>query len=434
MIVFQATSPLVRPLGLMAALLLLLIIASPVIATEEPPLRSQPLTLPPGFREVTVVDGLLAPRDFVHTPDGRMLILEAGSDTSDDPGFASIRVFKSGALLPRRAWSNAICGDGERGLMGIVLDADFTTNGYLYIFYSALVMPAPNWDDRLCRNRVSRLTLRGDLIDPATEVVLLDNIASPNTAQHSGGDLTFGLDGDLYMSTGDGKIPLLSASTSLLNGKVLRLRLNATRDGYTTPANPFDTVPNARYCGLTPLPEGDGPCREIWAYGLRHPYRITIQPAMPGIPGTNLVWVGEVGDGYIEEVNQIFQGRDYGYPACEGPCSPPRPEVAEAVYTYQHAAGDSAAVIGGVFYTGENYPPEYRNQYYFADFVRGWVRRLTYEPGLGWVAVEPDFALGDRFAIIGLNTGPEGDLYVILRPSDAVRSGEIRRIEFVGMG
>jgi glucose/arabinose dehydrogenase len=417
-----------------ALCLLLLTMTAPAGSTDEPPPLPGPLALPPGFREVTMVDGLLAPRDFAYVPDGRMLILEGGSATSDDSIYASIRVFKGGALLPQRAWTQEICGDGERGLMGIALDADFSLNGYLYIFYSALIAPAPEFRDRLCRNRVSRLTLRGDVIDPASEVVLIDNIASPNNALHSGGDLIFGLDGDLYISAGDGYIPEYAPSTSSLNGKILRIRLNATRDGYTTPANPFDGIPNARYCGLTPPPESDGPCREIWAYGLRHPFRITIQPAMPGIPGTNLVWAGEVGDGYTEEINQIYQGRDYGYPACEGRCNPPRPEVVEGVYSYLHTESQRAAVIGGVFVTGGSFPPEYQNQYYFADYVQGWVRRLGYAAGRDWQLVEPDFAQGEGYSIIGLNIGPEGDLYVILRPFDAFRTGQIRRITFAGLG
>ena len=77
---------------------------------------ANPLTgLPPGFVDETVVTGLWSPRAFVFTPDGRLLFAERGSASSTDLNFASIRVFKNGALLPTRAITFNVCGDGERG-------------------------------------------------------------------------------------------------------------------------------------------------------------------------------------------------------------------------------------------------------------------------------------------------------------------------------
>src|SRR5262245_20016776 len=94
------------------------------------------LTLPPGFVDETVVSGLLTPRALAVTPDGRILIAETGSNASQDINFASIRVFKAGVLLPKRAITFNVCGDGERGLLGLELDPNFANNGYVYVYYT----------------------------------------------------------------------------------------------------------------------------------------------------------------------------------------------------------------------------------------------------------------------------------------------------------
>lgn len=95
-----------------------------------------PLSLPPGFSDDSIITGLLAPRAAVFTPDGRILVLERGSGTTNDQNTASVRVFKSGQLLPDRALTLDVCGDSERGLLGIALDPDFATNGYVYLYYT----------------------------------------------------------------------------------------------------------------------------------------------------------------------------------------------------------------------------------------------------------------------------------------------------------
>ena len=126
---------------------------------------ASPLTLPAGFIDEQFVGGLHSPRAFVFTPDGRILIATRGSATSDDINYGSIRVFKNGVLLPTPAFTFDICGDGERGLLGLALDPDFDTNGYVYAYYTR---PAPT--DPWCglnrgaagpRNRVSRVTMSG---------------------------------------------------------------------------------------------------------------------------------------------------------------------------------------------------------------------------------------------------------------------------------
>jgi glucose/arabinose dehydrogenase len=418
---------------------------------------SNPLVLPPGFVDETIVSGLLSPRAFAFTPDGRILIAERGSETSADINFASIRVFKNGALLTARAITFNVCGDGERGFLGMALDPNFGTNGYLYVYYtrqatSGAACAYNTYSQGLSgpRNRISRVTMVGDTVDPASERVLVDNIAT-DSGIHNSGDLHFGADGYLYASVGNSNLesPLppstvpMSQDLTRLGGKILRiLPTSSDPDGYVTTGNPFDTATNAWKCGplANPPGSGTGPCKEIFAYGFRNPFRFTIQP------GTSTPFVGDVGGGVWEEIDLVTAGGNYGWPVREGPCpagilcilpQPPTPGMIDPVYAYSHAvinANFDSAVIGGDFYTGvitgTPYPAEYLNNYFFADFVRGFMRRLVYDSGSGtWSAITPDFATGAD-GIIGIRTGPDGNLYYLNFPTDQAAVSEIHRIRY----
>src|SRR4029434_8484787 len=110
------------------------------------------------------------------------------------------------------------------------------------------------------RNRISRFTMVGDVIDPASERVLVDNIVT-DVGYHNAGDLQMSSDGYLYATTGECGIASLAPDTASINRKALRTRPTpGNGGGYTTPGNPFDTAGGARYCGLTPPPTGSGPC------------------------------------------------------------------------------------------------------------------------------------------------------------------------------
>ncbi|HMN61251.1 MAG TPA: PQQ-dependent sugar dehydrogenase, partial [Anaerolinea sp.] len=377
------------------------------------------LTLPPGFIDETVVTGLLSPRAFVFTPDGRILIAERGSAASADINFASVRVFKNGALLPDRAVTLDVCGDGERGFLGLALDPNFAANGYVYVYYTRQG-PSP----AICtygtytagqpgpRNRISRLTMVGDSIDPASEKILVDNMPS-DSGIHNAGDLHFGADGYLYASVGNSNLesPLpgstvpISQDLTRLGGKILRiLPDNAAPNGYRTDGNPFDLAANAWRCGplANPPGSGSGPCKEIYAYGFRNPFRFTIQP------GTSTPFAGDVGGGVWEEVDQVDGGGNYGWPVREGPCpggvvcdpatQTPVPGMTDPIYYYAHStinANVDSAVIAGDFYTGSAYPPEYQGNLFIADYVRGFVRRLVFDAQAHtWSALAPDFATG----------------------------------------
>jgi len=433
--------------------------ASPAMARAAGPLTG----LPAGFVDEAVVTGLWSPRAFVFTPDGRILFAERGSATSTDINFASIRVLKNGVLLPIRAYSFNVCGDGERGFLGLALDPQFSSNGYLYIYYTRPGASNPCGYDSYSnsqdgpRNRIARLTLVGDVVS-GSEKVLVDNIAS-DTGIHNGGDLHFGADGYLYASVGNSNLetPLapstqpMSQDLTRLGGKILRiLPTISNTDGYVTTGNPFDSAPGAWKCGPLahpppPLPgSGTGPCKEILAYGFRNPFRFTIQPGA-GLT-TSIPFVGDVGGGAWEEVDQVSPGGNYGWPSREGPCGagvlcqPPYqivPGYINPVYAYSHTLlGGGAAIIAGDFYTGTvtSYPQKYWNNFFFADFVNGWIRRIAFDPtSHTWSAPEPYFATGAA-GIIGLRLGPDGSLYYLSFPTDTSPASALRRIRYQGGG
>ncbi len=269
--------------------------------------------LPSGFSDELVVGGLLAPRAFAFLPDGRILILERGTASSNDQNLASIRVFKNGSLLTTRAYSVNTCGDSERGLLGIAADPAFASNGYIYVYYTrqSTIGSACGYNTYSNgapdgpRNRVSRLTMQGDGVIAGSERVLIDNIVT-DVGYHNAGDIHFDLDGFLYIVTGDGGISNLAQSNANLNGKVLRILPDSgATGGYTTPGNPFDTASGSRYCGLVPQPGGTGPCREVFATGLRNPFRFSILPNVAGISGAGQPIIGDVGGGVWEEISLV---------------------------------------------------------------------------------------------------------------------------------
>ncbi len=371
--------------------------------------ESSALALPSGFVDEVVIPGLVSPRTWAFAPDGRIFISEAGSDTSQDIRYNSIRVFKNGQLLPERALTLDLCANGERGLLGLAFDPDFETNRYLYMYSTRSI-------GENCRNQVSRYTVVGDKIDPASERVLIDYILS-EVGVHNAGDLAFGPDGFLYVTTGDGGYSTLSPSTNNLNGKILRIKpQSGDAGGYLTTGNPFDSTPGAQTCGPNSYPFGPGPCREVYAYGLRNPWRFAFNTESGDL------FAGDVGGGQCEEVNLILPGANYGHPSREGPCgtgAPAAPSgITDPIYAYSHEnTPNGTAITGGAFYLGSkagiNYPMEYHHNYFLVDGFQGFIRRLAYNPATArWSPVSPDFAT-NAFGIIGLKAGPDGDLYYL---------------------
>jgi len=242
-------------------------------------------------------------------------------------------------------------GSNERGLLGLAFHPNFEDNGFFYV----------NYNDAHGDTVIARFTASGDFADPNSEVRLLGaNQPFPN---HNGGGLAFGPDGDLYIGLGDGGAagdPFGNGQKlSTFLGKILRIDVDHG-DPYAIPAdNPF---------------ENGGGNPEIWAYGLRNPWRLSFDRL------TGDLWIGDVGQNQYEEIDFVPAGTpggiNFGWNRLEGfhdfagsgPVQNYRPPILE--YGHNDALGD-CAVTGGYVYRGAM--PEWQGIYFYGDYCTGYV-------------------------------------------------------------
>lgn len=338
-------------------------------------------TLPSGFTE-TVLATINRPTSLAFTPDGRLLI-------TTHPGL--LRVYSGEQLLPNPAlnlsFNNRICSNGERGLMGIVVDPAFAANSFIYLYYTFNKSGVCEDNSALSPvNRVSRFTLSSsNTINPASELVLIDNIPSPK-GNHSAGALHFGKDGLLYISTGDGGCHYAvrsacglrnfsSTDQHALTGKMLRI----TKTGGIPLGNPFRGADSAR-CNITGRTDAGKVCQEIFALGLRNPFRTAFDPNA----ATTRFYINDTGQDTWEEINLGIAGADYGWNEREGfcltgqetDCGVTPANFTNPLFAYSHNDG-CRSITGGVFVPNGVWPPNYNGAYLFADFVCGKIFRLV---------------------------------------------------------
>lgn len=307
------------------------------------------------FRVRRVATGFNAPLYLTAVPDnsGRVFVLEqAGRIRILTPSTGAI------AATPFLDISTTISSGGERGLLGFVPALDFNTTGNFYVYVTNLA-----GDTELRRYRTQ--TGNRDLGDATTGDVIL-TFAQP-FANHNGGWIDFGPDNFLYIASGDGGSggdPQDNAQNrNNLLGKMLRIDVasdafpaDPLRD-YAIPAsNPFAT-------------SGGSP--EIFAFGLRNPFRNSFDRV------TGSLWIGDVGQNAIEEIDLIPQGQgglNFGWARLEGTMTfngAPPAGATPPVAQYSHGSGplQGNSVTGGYVYRG---PVEsLQGLYIFADFVRG---------------------------------------------------------------
>lgn len=248
--------------------------------------------------------------------------------------------------------SNRTVSTSELGLLGFAFHPDYSTNGLLYVTYT----PRENVSV-ISQFKVSATDANN--VDLSSELVLLE-IPQPAT-NHNGGQLAFGPDGFLYIASGDGGgagDPNGNAQNlSNLLGKILRIDVNNRENGlnYAIPSdNPF--VGNA-----TARPE-------IYAYGLRNPWRFSFDVA------TTALYTGDVGQGELEEINRIEKGGNYGWNILEGTSCYLQSDCDRAgtiapIFEYNHSANDRS-ITGGYVYRGSELPG-LRGYYIYGDFISG---------------------------------------------------------------
>jgi glucose/arabinose dehydrogenase len=357
-------------------------------------------TLPTGFQEELVDDGLSAPTAMALAPDGRIFVAEQAG---------RLRVIKDGQLLttPFVDRSEVVDPRGARGLLGVAFDPNFASNGYVYVYFTRKTMGTNS-----VHNRIVRYTAEGDraVADSGKLIIRLDDLSA--ATNHNGGAMHFGKDGKLYVAVGENANPDNSQSLKNLLGKMLRLN----KDGTIPQDNPYYDSRRVR-----------GKDRAIWARGLRNPYSFAVQP------GTGTIFINDVGAASWEEINRGARGANYGWPFYEGsgrrPGSsepPPNLEHEPPIFAYSHGATGTeggCAITGGDFYNPQTvqFPSEYVGDYFFADFCRGWIR--SYDPATDTAS---DFAT-EISNPVDLKVGPDGSLYYLERGT-----GSLYRIEHPG--
>jgi glucose/arabinose dehydrogenase/chitodextrinase len=327
-------------------------------------------TLPTGFVETLVTNGLTNPTAMALAPDGRLFVSEQAG---------TLRVIKNDTLLAAPFVTFAVDSTGQRGLLGVALDPDFASNQFVYAYHTTSTAPT--------HNRIVRFTANGDVALAGSMVVILD-LDNVNATSHNGGGLHFGPDGKLYASSGENSNPANAQTLANLFGKILRLN----PDGTIPTDNPFF----ATATGLN---------RAIWALGLRNPVTVAFQP------GTGRVFIHDVGDDGVsawEEINDGVAGANYGWPQTEGPNPPGSPGVTYPIVSYAHNVG-TCGITGGAFYNppSSTFPADYQGKYLFSDYCGGVIRRLNPVDG-----TDTGFAT-DIVGPIALQVAANGDLYYL---------------------
>ena len=306
---------------------------------------------------------------------------------------------ENGQLLPTPFITLPVERSGERGVDGIRAGPRLRAQRLRLCLLHAAAR-----DERIrSAEPLDCSTTNPNVADPNSELVLIDGIPTVSPGYHNGAMLHFGADGMLYVGVGDTMNTSLPQDLTKLQGKILRIN-PAAYPNIIPSDNPYVGIP------------GDRP--EIWARGFRNPFTGSF------VPGTNQLFVGDVGSDLFEEINEVTRGGNYGWPVAEGISDDPN--LVNPLFAYPHDNGQGAAIAGGVFYTGNAFPPSYQGQYFFSDYVRGFVR--TFDPATHTAS---DFAT-DFIAPVDIDNSPDGNLYLLSLGPGSDTNGAIYEVRWVG--
>jgi len=334
----------------------------------------------------TVISGLSQPIEVVHAGDssGRIFIVQKGG---------AVRVYNKDYSFRRNFLVvTGISTLGEQGLLSLAFHPDYKNNGFLYVYYAN-----SGGDLELARYRISA---NPDSVNVASRVIL-KTIPHPTNTNHNGGELHFGPEGYLYLSTGDGggggDVPNNAQNTSVLLGKMLRFAVD------TTSVAPYYTVPADNPFG-----------NEIFAYGLRNPFRWSFDRLNYDM------WIGDVGQDRFEEVNHrrydSTRGINYGWRCYEGGAAynssgcGPAANYTFPVYTYAlpPSGGGSGSITGGNVYRGELYP-DLKGYYLAADYTSGRFYKIKFDSVANTYDTSTQVVLPG--GIVDFGETEEGELY-----------------------
>ena len=304
-----------------------------------------------------VVTGLNAPVFLTHAGDSRLFVVEQGG---------RIRIVENGQLLgtPFLDISNIVLHQGEQGLLSMAFHPDYSTNGFFYVYHT----------DRGGDSRVARYSGSGNTADENSGLTIM-TIDQP-FGNHNGGQLAFGADGMLYVALGDGGSggdPLgHGQNTATILGSILRIDVDNPDIGlpYGIPSdNPFF---------------GSGAARgEIWAYGLRNPWRFAFDDT------DGLLYVADVGQSRFEEVtvvNAADGGLNFGWNIMEGmscfsAATCDQSGLVLPVLQYDNTGfGGNCSITGGYVYRGSELSG-LQGHYFYSDFCGGFLRSFRFDNG-----------------------------------------------------
>ncbi len=360
------------------------------LADTPTPEEPAPATIPDpvGTGWTLVVNGLSNPVDLTHAGDGsgRLFILE-------QEGVVRVirdQTLQSEPFLDIR--DRVGSGGNEQGLLGIAFHPKFQENGYFYINYTD-----KSGDTVIARyNAPAGENADHPVADPASERILLW-VDQPRS-NHNGGQVLFGPDGYLWIGLGDGggggDPERNGQNPNSLLGKLLRIDVDGG-DPYAIP-------------GDNPYAAGGG-LPEIWAIGLRNPWRFTFDRVTGGL------YIADVGQQEWEEVNYLSAGSpsapvNFGWNVREGahPYSESMGAVGliDPVFEYGHAEGCS--ITGGMVYRGKALP-QYAGVYLFGDYCSGTIWGLVQQDA-NWVA---KVLFQTNYQIASFGEDPDGEIYLL---------------------
>ena len=374
-----------------AASILILLLAA-CDANGGSPMTQEPT--PDSLRLQTVATGLSSPVDLQSpTGDPRLFIVE-------QPG--RIRIVQNGQLVstPFLDIRSKVGSGGERGLLGLAFHPNFATNRFFYVNYTDL-----SGDTRVERYTVPAAT--PNVADPASAKLII-TIDQP-FSNHNGGQLQFGPDGKLYIGMGDGGSggdpDNHAQNRGDLLGDLLRIDVDAG-DPYGIPAdNPYAASTQFR--------------REIWAYGLRNPWRFSFDRA------SGVLFIADVGQNEFEEINAVSAtqaGINYGWRLMEGthcynPSNCSTNGLQLPVHEYSH--NDGCSVTGGYVYRGTAIPGIV-GHYFYSDWCSGFLKSFRVVNGAA--TDHGTWSVGDLGNVLSFGLDAAAELYVL------TQNGQVRKL------
>jgi glucose/arabinose dehydrogenase len=340
---------------------------------------------PPHLALRQIASGVPSPVSIAHTNDSRLFVVE-------QTGRIAIWDGTHVLTAPFLDISTLVSCCGERGLLGLAFHPDYASNGRFFVDYTL-----PSGDIVVARYNVSATD--PNHADPASRVQLLQ-IPHQQFANHNGGQLQFGPDGYLYIGVGDGGSggdPFGNGqNTNVLLAKLLRIDVNGAPTYAIPPTNPFAGRSDAR--------------PEIWAYGLRNPWRFSFDRM------TGDLWIADVGQDLWEEIDlqpaTSSGGVNYGWSCLEASHSFNAAQCRGAamtlpIFEYGHDAG-ACSVTGGYRYGGTLYP-RFRGMFFYADYCTGVISALAQQSNGSWSS-QKLFETGFHVSTFGEDS--VGEIYV----------------------